>query len=34
MGDSLTTALQRRPAHEHEKVKIFEVSSHGKILAA
>jgi hypothetical protein len=34
MAENLATVLEGRPAHEHEKVKIFEVSSHGKILAA
>lgn len=39
MQKSMTAMLQnfnsqRKPALEHEKIKIFEVSSHGRILAA
>lgn len=34
MSNNVAAMLIRQPALEHEKIKIFEVSSHGRILAA
>jgi hypothetical protein len=34
MSNNVAEMILRKPKLEHEKIKIFEVSSHGRILAA